>query len=754
MFKLSNTQSVKKILKTIAVGDSSRNSMMIFSLLLIVFLITFKGQFTSIDELNLYSMTESIVQTGSREVPQINFAAYHNHVGKHEVGYPLLATTLYWFAQRSASLNNIYTVMLLNPLLVAMTATLIFLCAQKLGYSSSGAAIAAIAYGLGSLGWPYALSFYREPLVGFLWLLGIYGLITWQQRGKSGWLAALSLLIICLSVLVKINVIFSVPFLSLIVLDNKETTWQKPIIVIWISLSLCLIISFPILYWWRTGRNWVPSMITYSDFWLILQRVYGQLASPIKGLIFYMPISILLVPASYLFWREHRYLAAAIILSFLALLGATSYYSTWYGGESWGPRLLVPGLPIVLLSLASLWDRVRRWPGRAAILILLSTSIIVQSAYATNNWWKGYAPFFAMNSQPENNVGLLFRHITLSPPWMLLQNWHVNDLDLLWLWVDKAGSWHAQIGIGIFLFFCLVGTILIWKWRISRQFSFLILLPLIPAVIAIMVAGTRSTVAYPGLSNETARNIATWVRAEKQKPYTLVTVSNEFHIYFFEGLLKGDFIHYWYSPHQLTAFDDILENTKGQKLSLMADHVHIQPDYSGKELEWWLNEQFYRFDSQWFNGYELVSYGVPAMDSWHWQTLEGELGPFWFKKFALNTTNLLPGDILNVQLQICRSAQIPANYKIFLHLLSADTLLPGLDGPVRYGGIATNQWDMEECLIEKRGIYVPHDVIPGEYDLILGVDTPEGRIMIPADKEDALAEYLTLAHIHVVDSRK
>lgn len=70
---------------------------------------------------------------------------------------------------------------------------------------------------------------------------------------------------------------------------------------------------------------------------------------------------------------------------------------------------------------------------------------------------------------------------------------------------------------------------------------------------------------------------------------------------------------------------------------------------------------------------------------------------------------------------LCKSAEISDNHRIFLHLLADGEIIKGLDGPVHYGAPDTNQWKIGECLIEKRGIYIPPEANAGTYDLIAGV---------------------------------
>jgi hypothetical protein len=695
-------------------------------------------------------MTESLVQLGSTSVPQINFAAYHNHVGEHEIGFPLVAVPLYALAKNFEFLNNIYFVMLLNPFLVALSAALIYLIARELDYSASGSALSAFAYGFGSLGWPYALSFYREPLVGFLLLVSIYGMLGWRNLDNRP-LLYIGVVALLLSPLVKVNILFSLPFLLLVARKRDQKWTWRAYVAVGIGL-LGVFLLFQLLYYWRTGGWWDYLQILQTTPDQILLRIYGQLLSPVKGLVFYMPIFVLAMLGLWYMRRHHLFVTMGVGFAFVALLGATSFYSVWYGGQSWGPRLLVPIIPIIIIPLASLWDRLERWPLHVLVLSLFLVSVSIQFAVATNDWWKGYEPFHNLDPFPENNVGLSLRHISLTPPWVLLKTWHFSDLTLLWLRKNLSDVCSRQIGAGASLFLCLLCVVVLWWLLRRRQQPLWIVMPVLPALLIAQLGGRHVTVGYPGLSPDSAEIIADWAKFRGEDPYTLVTMSNEFHIYFYTGLLTGDFVHHWYSPNQLDHFDGILQNAKGPWLSLVADHVHIEPTYSGKELEWWLNDNLYRFDARWVGGYELIRYANLPSINWIWQPVQHTIGPLYVGKFAINTNQLGYHEALGVQLQLCKVAEIPTSHKIFLHLLRQDgEILPGLDGAIRYNGFDTTQWQSGGCLIEKRGIYVPPDTQPGTYDLVLGVSTPEGPIMI-TDATGVSSPYQTLISVVISES--
>jgi hypothetical protein len=122
-----------------------------------------------------------------------------------------------------------------------------------------------------------------------------------------------------------------------------------------LGLSWPLLFSFAgILLLWalfevaRFGRlfgGYAGETFSYPFFTGLLRLT----AYPNKGLFWYAPI-VLLAPAGFvaLFRRDAR-LALASASSFAALLVAASAWWAWDGQAGWGPRLLLPALPPLLL---------------------------------------------------------------------------------------------------------------------------------------------------------------------------------------------------------------------------------------------------------------------------------------------------------------------------------------------------------------------------------------------------------------------
>ena len=103
-------------------------------------------------------------------------------------------------------------------------------------------------------------------------------------------------------------------------------------------------------------------------------HILGVLFSPSRGLLWFMPSALLLLFTPFFVLRDRRLLVAsavavaAVTLVILSISG----FQTWWGGFSYGPRLLQPALPAVALLalIAAQAGRNLGRPARAALLSL------------------------------------------------------------------------------------------------------------------------------------------------------------------------------------------------------------------------------------------------------------------------------------------------------------------------------------------------------------------------------------------------
>src|SRR5574341_773195 len=437
--------------------------------LLAVYLSTFAGVLRSIDELALFAGTENLVQSGSLQPVLVRFAEYHNHVGPLEPGYSLLAVPSYATARRWPGVSNIHAVMLLSPLLTALNASLLYGLGQRLRYGEAASLAAALAFGLATMAWPYTKSFLREPAVALLWTIAVWGLSECVE--KPGWAAgALTVVPVVAGVAIKVASIASWPVMFIALgwafyasrRVGRRWLLVGGVIVLALSVGLALFLF---------AQRGLPVSSLVNDFIANpftregLTPWYGLLASPGKSIFIYSPVVLLGVIGWPAFYRRHSILAATLLLLSAALLFSLRT-SNWWGGLTWGPRFLVPLLPVALLPALELFPR-REWGWGLAGL-----SAAYQALVAAVAWPVAYQTLLAKDPTPDTTIGLDWTRWAESPAVQIVRRWRRSAFDMAWLHPGLAQEMKLDLGLGVALLIAVgvtvVALVAIWRGRRTR----------------------------------------------------------------------------------------------------------------------------------------------------------------------------------------------------------------------------------------------------------------------------------------------
>jgi hypothetical protein len=286
---------------------------------------------------------------------------------KYAIGQSLLAIPLYFagylwqglFSSISAvelpvSASRL-AVSMLNPIALALTGWLLVLFGRALGYSVRTARWVALACVFTSFAWPYVKTFYPQPGAAFLLLAITYSAYRWRTSWNSRWLWLLSCSLATM-ILVRLDTVIVLPalvlYLALGASPDRRWRWILPLAT-GLAIAGAATLAYNLL---RFGS------FTYTGYdevaWNnpVVGGLYGFLFSPGKGVFVYAPLLILAVGAMVIFVKSHRaeaFLFTGLWLSFLIFYAP---YNFWTGGFNWGPRFLLPVIPLGFLPLGSLLE--------------------------------------------------------------------------------------------------------------------------------------------------------------------------------------------------------------------------------------------------------------------------------------------------------------------------------------------------------------------------------------------------------------
>jgi len=123
----------------------------------------------------------------------------------------------------------------------------------------------------------------------------------------------------------------------------------------------------------ETGYGTQATLAAYRT--PILTGLYGLLLSSGKGVMWFAPVLWLAIPGGILLRRvgaAHARLGVAIAVALATALALYAKFEHWAGDGSFGPRYLVPLLPLAFLPVAFFLHRAPPW--RRALATLLATA--------------------------------------------------------------------------------------------------------------------------------------------------------------------------------------------------------------------------------------------------------------------------------------------------------------------------------------------------------------------------------------------
>ena len=351
--------------------------------MVIVYSLVYSGVYTTDDEHILTSRAISLAFDGS---PNLSRILGNSRVYQFSITDPLQAQqaenieplqgvigSLLVRISVIFNLGRIQTLFLLNIWTTALTAMLIYLTARKKKYLNSVGVLLALLFGLCTIAFPYARTFFRDSLAMLFVACAWYFSAAFQEDETQKTLNGLGIIVsLLLGVLSKNTALIAAPVLLLeIVINHKKhsSANSRKTLFTWSLIGAVLIIA---VSFWCFILPKIPLLARYSPayFYSLLQFFFstphpfltqaliGPFIAPGKSIYIFSPILILSLLS--LIFHFKKSWSGYLYLILLVIAQALFYDDEWSAHINWGLRYVLPALPGLILVEAPVLDKMIR----------------------------------------------------------------------------------------------------------------------------------------------------------------------------------------------------------------------------------------------------------------------------------------------------------------------------------------------------------------------------------------------------------
>jgi len=333
------------------------------------------------DSMDMFNISVSVYELGDlSSAVKTNLATGETIMvySKYGLGLPFLMVPflfLYDLVSAVASIPPDYVLGLLNLLVLALTASALNEVIIELGFSFRRALFLSVASVFGTFAFVYMNNFLSEPLQGLLLTLAF---LCSLRQGRSGIYPVLSAAALSALILTKAASIILLPFF--IVYFLYRSVKERAIIRV-VFFILPLAASGAAMMWLNYSRFGSPFDFGYgSETGMfvnpMLTGIKDLMINPSKGILIYAPLAILFPFGLWRLARTRPIEALLIAALFAANLLLYSAWWAWEGAGTWGPRFLLPLVPLVVAPIAAILDAVYI---KAASAVLSAAGLLVNS---------------------------------------------------------------------------------------------------------------------------------------------------------------------------------------------------------------------------------------------------------------------------------------------------------------------------------------------------------------------------------------
>jgi hypothetical protein len=442
----------------------------------------------------------------------------------------------------------------------------------------------------------------------------------------------------------------------------------------------------------------------------LLIGLYGLFFSPYRGLFWYNPILILAIPG-WLMLRRQTPRLAWLVLALIALqaLAFASWWS-WHGGIVWGPRFLLPALPLATLALVPLVHAARKQRSLfvlVGVFVLISAGIQILGALYDYLTYDGYLrihywPNLATANETLRSSRAMFDP-TISPitghlallktGWQPEPAWIANGLDAL----------HLVTALTLFT----VGVFLTFLRRLDVKHAWGI------GIIAIFIS--LNVIAARQNSNA-ARDL----EQALQPPGTVVTATT----FFDTALMDMDNGARIIAMHAPTSPDDALAQTLWDYALRQDQTIWYLTWYGLADPANWQERQLWRtayfVTERTVANHRALRFDLTPLTEPN-QTGGWHFGAIQLKSYAISTSN----DGVRISLKWATEESLSDNASWFVHLMNANgEIIAQQDRQPQGGYTPTSAWNPGEPITDYLFFPLPPNTDTSDWQVRIGWINP------------------------------
>ena len=365
----------------------------LFAAVLAAYLATASGSLSTQDAVAVYYQTRSLVERGAIDVPlEISGERWLGVDGKYHlpfgIGQAIYNVPFYAAGKLALRLIGLRVggseepllkacVALGNTVAGAICAAFVFLFAWRVTGSTRVSLAVAVLFAFGSPMWPYGKFGFNAAVTSAMLVVGIYGLYvgkTSRRIGPCVWGATA----LASAVMTRHEMLLAglAALLWLVAADPSRSRIRRAQTVVVGTILAAAVIAW---MWFNVVRFGNPFEVGHTPTFGVMGLV-GLLASPAASLFLYAPLSVAGLAGLVRLLRDRHPTGSLLGGVALTLFLFYALLDDWIGTRSYGPRYLVPVLPLLFVAMsAGAWRPIAgRSRPRAAWLAVAALSVAIQ----------------------------------------------------------------------------------------------------------------------------------------------------------------------------------------------------------------------------------------------------------------------------------------------------------------------------------------------------------------------------------------